>query len=108
MVVNGHVVFANRAVIKRGGGIIGAVGMFQDISESKIYLRNWKSVRAINKELDAVFESVHTTDSSSWMNRGVVLRVNKGGTRRWQGFRMKNIGENTCMTSLRKGISDDP
>ncbi len=76
MVVNGHVVFANRAVIKRGGGIIGAVGMFQDISEVENLSQELESVRAINKELDAVFESVD--DGLVLVDeQGVVLRVNK-------------------------------
>lgn len=76
MVVNGHVVFANRAVIKRGSEIIGAVGMFQDISELESLSQELESVRAINKELDAVFESVD--DGLVLVDeQGVVLRVNK-------------------------------
>lgn len=76
MVINGHVVFANRIVIKRGGRVTGALGMFQDISELEDLSKELESVRAISRELDCIFESVDDglvlTDEN-----GVVLRVNK-------------------------------
>ncbi|MHB8202917.1 MAG: sigma-54 interaction domain-containing protein [Desulfomonilaceae bacterium] len=76
MVINGHVVFANRIVIKRGGKVTGALGMFQDISELEDLSKELESVRAISRELDCIFESVDDglvlTDEN-----GVVLRVNK-------------------------------
>ncbi len=76
MVINGHVVFANRIVIKREDGVTGALGMFQDISELEDMSKELESVRAISRELDCIFESVDDglvlTDEN-----GVVLRVNK-------------------------------
>jgi PAS domain S-box-containing protein len=76
MVVNGHVVFANRMVVKQGDAVIGAVGMFQDISELETLSEELESVRAINKELDGVFESVDDGLVLADEN-GVVLRVNR-------------------------------
>lgn len=76
MAVNGHVVFANRVALRRGNSIIGAVGMFQDISELESLSKELESVRALSRELDCIFESVDDglvlTDE-----KGVVLRVNK-------------------------------
>lgn len=76
MDINGHVVFANRSVIKRGDTVVGAVGMFQDISGLESLSKELESVRALSRELDCIFESVDDglvlTDE-----KGVVLRVNK-------------------------------
>ena len=76
MIINGHIVFANRIAVKRGDRIIGALGMFQDISEFEGLSEELESVRAISRELDCIFESVDDglvlTDE-----KGVVLRVNR-------------------------------
>ncbi|MGC8657595.1 MAG: sigma 54-interacting transcriptional regulator [Desulfomonilaceae bacterium] len=76
MLINEHIVFANRIVIRRGDTIVGAVGMFQNISELETLSKELESVRALSRELDCIFESVDDglvlTDE-----KGVVLRVNK-------------------------------
>lgn len=75
-IINGHRVFANRMTIRRGDRIVGAIGVFQDITEVEKLSRELQSVKAVNQELDGVFESV---DDGLVLadERGVVLRVNK-------------------------------
>jgi PAS domain S-box-containing protein len=76
MVINGHTVFTNRMTIKRNGKIIGAVGVFQDISEIETLSLELESVNAVNKELDGIFESV--ADGLVLVDeKGVVLRINE-------------------------------
>ncbi len=76
MVINGHTVFSNRMVIKQGGMIVGAVGVFQDISEIEKLSQEIESVKALNRELDGIFESVD--DGLVIVDeKGIVLRVNQ-------------------------------
>ena len=76
MVINGHTIFTNRRTIEKDGKIIGAVGVFQDISEIETLSRELESVKAVNKELDGVFESV--ADGLVLVDEnGVVLRINE-------------------------------
>ena len=76
MVINGHTIFTNRMAIEKDGNIIGAVGVFQDISEIETLSCELESVNAVNKELDGVFESV--ADGLVLVDeKGVVLRINE-------------------------------
>jgi PAS domain S-box-containing protein len=76
MMINGHSVFANRMAIRRGDEIVGAVGVFQDVTEVEKLSRELESVKAVNQELDGVFESVDDGLVLADEN-GVILRVNK-------------------------------
>lgn len=51
-------VIVNRSPIRNGNEIIGAIGIFQDISEYEVLTNQLYSVRALNKELDAIIEAV--------------------------------------------------
>lgn len=75
MVVNNHVIFSSRSPIKRGEEIVGAVGIFQDISELEELSHQLDTVKEINKELEAVIESV---DDGIVVadKQGFILRVN--------------------------------
>jgi PAS domain S-box-containing protein len=76
MVIGDHTVFSNRMVIRRGEKIVGAVGVFQDTSEIEKLSREIESVKALNRELDGVFESVD--DGLVLVDeKGIVLRVNQ-------------------------------
>jgi PAS domain S-box-containing protein len=76
MMINGHMVFASRMPVRRGDKIVGAVAVFQDVSEVEKLSRELESVTAVNQELDGIFESM---DDGLVLadERGVVLRVNK-------------------------------
>lgn len=49
----------NRSPIKKNGEIIGAVGVFQDISEIEFVSKELESVKSILNELDTVINSSH-------------------------------------------------
>lgn len=51
-------VVVNRSPLRKGIEIIGAIGIFQDISEFEILTNQLYSVRTLNKELDAIIEAV--------------------------------------------------
>lgn len=76
MMVNGHAVLANRMARRQGDRIVGAIAIFQDISELEAISRELESVKAVNQELDGIFESI---DDGLVLcdEKGVVLRVNK-------------------------------
>ncbi len=76
IVINGHMTLANRIVIKKDGKIMGALGIFQDMSELEKLSHELESVKAVNRDLDGVFESV--ADGLVLVdNKGIVLRINK-------------------------------
>lgn len=76
MIINDHTVFANRMAIRRGDRIVGAIGVFQDVSERERMSQELESVKAVNQELDGIFESID--DGLVLVDeKGVVLRVNK-------------------------------
>jgi PAS domain S-box-containing protein len=51
-------VVVNRRPVRNGNQIIGAIGIFQDISEFEFLSNQLFSVRALNEELDAIIEAV--------------------------------------------------
>ncbi len=69
-------IIGNRTPVKHNGKTIGAVSVFQDISEVEAISSRLENVRRINSELNAIIESSHDgiviTD-----NKGVIMRVNK-------------------------------
>lgn len=66
----------NRTPILQKGKVVGAVGVFQEISEIEIISQELNSVKALNKELSTIIKSsydgVLVTDEN-----GVVLKANK-------------------------------
>jgi PAS domain S-box-containing protein len=67
---------SNRTPIKKGGQIMGAVAVLQDISELESISRELENVKELNAELDAIIESSHDgiylTDGE-----GITLRLNE-------------------------------
>jgi len=53
-----RVVITNRSPIKKGNVIIGAVAIFQDVSDFEAISQQYDIVKEINKELDAIIESL--------------------------------------------------
>ncbi len=53
-----RIVITNRSPIRKGEAIIGAVGIFQDVSEFETLSQQYDMVKEINKELDAIIESL--------------------------------------------------
>lgn len=75
MMMGNRVVIANRSPIIKDNVIIGAIGVFQDISDFEALSHELNTVKEINCNLDAVIESVDdgivVGDSS-----GIILRAN--------------------------------
>ncbi|MEK7243010.1 MAG: PAS domain-containing protein, partial [Thermodesulfobacteriota bacterium] len=53
-----RVVISNRSPIRKGDVVIGAVGIFQDVSDFEAISQKYDIVKAINKELDDIIESL--------------------------------------------------
>lgn len=58
MAVGGRIILSNRSPILRDQEIVGAVGVFQDISELEAISHKLDTMNAMNRELDAIIESV--------------------------------------------------
>jgi len=58
MKINGISIITNRSPIRRGKEIIGAVAIFQNISEFEVLSHQLDTFKKINKSLDAVIESL--------------------------------------------------
>lgn len=80
---------SNRSPIIEDGKVIGAVGIFQDISEIEFISHELESVKELNKELKALIESSY--DGILIARRdGVVSQVNEAYTR-MTGLKAENI-----------------
>ncbi len=75
MEIANRVIISNRGPIKKGNVIIGAVAVFQDISDFEALSDQLDTVKTINKELDAIIESLDDGIVVS-NNKGFILRVN--------------------------------
>jgi len=75
MMMGNRVVIANRSPIYRDNCLVGALGVFQDISDFEALSHELETVKEINRNLDAVIESVDdgivVGDAS-----GIILRAN--------------------------------
>lgn len=74
------VAISNRAPVIKGGEIVGAVAVFQDISDLESIAAELKTTKELNRELDAIIDSVYEglyiTDGEA-----NTLRINKAYTR---------------------------
>ncbi|MDF9406882.1 sigma 54-interacting transcriptional regulator [Pelotomaculum isophthalicicum JI] len=87
--VGTRIYVSNRSPIIEDGKVIGAVGIFQDISEIEFISHELESVKELNKELKALIESSY--DGILIARRdGVVSQVNEAYTR-MTGLRAKDI-----------------
>ncbi|MHB9099779.1 MAG: PAS domain-containing protein, partial [Syntrophales bacterium] len=68
-------VISNRSPIRKGDTIIGAVGIFQDVSDFEATSQQLDIVKEMNKELDAVIESLDDGIVVADRN-GFILRAN--------------------------------
>jgi len=80
---------SNRSPIVEDGKVVGAVGIFQDISEIEFISHELESVKELNKELKALIESSYDGILIARCD-GVVTQVNKAYTR-MTGLKAKDI-----------------
>jgi len=72
--VNGRLILANRTPIIYHGKIIGAVSVFQDISDLQAVVNELELVKQINKELNTIIDSVYDGLIIA-DGKGVILRI---------------------------------
>jgi len=76
IVIGQAILLVNRSPIVSRGKIIGAVGIFQDISELEQISHEIRTVREINKELNAILDS--SAEGFVIANdQGIIIRDNK-------------------------------
>ncbi len=94
---------SNRTPIKKGGEIIGAVAVLQDISELESISRELENVKELNDELDAIIESSHDgiylTDGD-----GITIRLNEAFEKLTGFKRNELIGRNVEDLVNEKGV----
>lgn len=84
-----RVYMSNRSPIVEDGKVVGAVGIFQDISEIEFISNELESVKELNKELKALIESSY--DGILIARRdGIVSQVNEAYTK-MTGLKDKDI-----------------
>ncbi len=75
-----HTYLTNRTPIVENGQIIGAIGVFQDISEFEFISEELNSVKQLNKELETIIESSY--DGILITDRdGRIIRANRANER---------------------------
>ncbi len=89
----------NRTPIFKNDQIIGAVAVLYNVSDVEVIARELESVRALNKEMDAIinssFDGLYITD-----NKGLTLRINKAVTR------MTGLGEDDLLNKTMYELVD--
>lgn len=97
-----HVYLTNRSPIIENGQVVGAIGVFQDISEFEFISEELSSVKQLNKELEAIIESSYDgiiiTDRS-----GQIIRANKAHER-ITGIPAASIQNMTMADLIAKGV----
>jgi PAS domain S-box-containing protein len=73
--IGNRVVISNRSPIRKGEVIIGAVGIFQDVSDFETICQQYDIAKEINKELDAIIESIDDGIVVAGRN-GFILKAN--------------------------------
>lgn len=91
---------SNRAPIIKNGEIKGAVAVLYDVSDVEVVARELESVRALNKEMDAIinssFDGLYITD-----NKGLTIRINQAVTR------MTGLGEEDLLNKTMYELVDN-
>lgn len=92
----------NRAPIIKDGKIIGAVAVVYDESDIEVVARELESVKALNKEMDAIidssFDGLYITDS-----KGLTLRINQA-VERMTGLGEKDLVNKTMHELVDTGV----
>ncbi|MHB1167232.1 MAG: sigma 54-interacting transcriptional regulator, partial [Carboxydocellales bacterium] len=80
IIVNGRMLVSNRSPLRNAGQVVGAVAVFQDITELDQISSELETVQTLNRELNAIIESsydgIMVTDS-----KGIGLRINQALSR---------------------------
>ncbi|KAF1086017.1 Limonene hydroxylase [Sporotomaculum syntrophicum] len=97
-----HIYLTNRSPIIENGQIVGAIGVFQDISEFEFISEELSSVKQLNKELEAIIESSYDGIIITDRN-GQIIRANKAHER-ITGIPAESIQNMTMADLTAKGV----
>ncbi|THB76107.1 MAG: PAS domain S-box protein [Desulfobacteraceae bacterium] len=101
--INGQLFLSNRSpIIDQNNCVIGAVAILQDISEIELISDELSRVKALNRELDAIFES---SFDGIWLSdgEGKVLKMNRANEKIFGFSRDQLIGKYPA-DLLEKGV----
>lgn len=97
-------IIVNRSPIIHSGSIVGAISVFQDISEYEAIISKLQGYQALHRELEAIFESsedgLYITDGNA-----NTIRVN-GAYERITGLSRKNLVGKNMQTLVSEGVFD--
>ncbi|MDR3560544.1 MAG: sigma 54-interacting transcriptional regulator [Negativicutes bacterium] len=103
MVINARSIVTNRSPIIVDGRIVGAIAIFQDISELEKLSQQLQSTREMNKELDAIIDSVDDGIVVADGN-GYIIRINEGYQRITGHTTQEYVGQH-CLDLIKQGYS---
>ncbi|MBO8169537.1 MAG: sigma 54-interacting transcriptional regulator [Thermoanaerobacteraceae bacterium] len=106
IIINNKLLITNRSPIyDAGGNLIGAVGVFDDISEYEKVTRQLRSVRQMKKELDSFIESSY---DGIWITdgEGYTLHINSA-YERITGIRREEVVGRPIQELVDKGYFSD-
>lgn len=103
-VINGRDHMVNYAPIVDNGRVIGAVSAFQDFVHIEKISKELETVKALNKEMTAIFNS---SDDSIWVTdgQGKVLNVNQA-LERLTGYKASDFVGKTMQELIDSGLFD--
>lgn len=97
-------IIANRNPIIVGGKVVGAISVFQDISEHEALISDLQGYRKLHRELEAIFESsfdgLYITDG-----RANTIRVNSA-YERITGLKREDLIGRNMVDLVREGVFD--
>ena len=97
-------IIVNRSPILQGEEVIGAISIFQDISEFETIISKLQGYQRVHRELEAIFESsedgMYITDGSA-----TTIRVN-GAYERITGLSRHNLIGKTMEALIAEGVFD--
>jgi PAS domain S-box-containing protein len=104
-VIGSTTIVTNRTPIIKDNKVVGAVAIFQDISEIENISKELSAVKALNKELDAIIESsydgIYITDGD-----GITLRANSS-FERITGVKESWVKGRSIQELIKQGIFTD-
>ncbi|MCG8401124.1 MAG: sigma 54-interacting transcriptional regulator [Firmicutes bacterium] len=97
-----HTYLTNRTPIIENGRVVGAIGVFQDISEFEFISEELNTVKQLNKELEAIIESSYDgiiiTDHD-----GKIIRANRANER-ITGVSRRELQEMAIRDLVNRGV----
>jgi PAS domain S-box-containing protein len=104
LVLQNYTIVVNRAPIYQNGNIIGAISVFQDISDVETISTELETYKKLNEELDAI---INASYDGFWIcdHEGRVVRLNKASTE-ISGVKAEEVIGKKMDSLVREGLVD--